>query len=104
MVIDAKVFSRKGVDKDERSLIIEDLEIERLNQDKADELRSLKRGVCREIGKIIEGRTAKADILDSHGELMVKLGKKITADQAELIGFEACQRLIFQKNRNMSNR
>ena len=34
VVIDAKVFSRKGVDKDERSLMIEDLEIEKLNQDK----------------------------------------------------------------------
>ena len=97
VVIDAKVFSRKGVDKDERSLLIEDLEIERLNQDKADELRSLKRGVCREIGKIIEGRTAKMDILDSHGETVVKLGKKITADQAELIGFEALREIDFSE-------
>jgi DNA-directed RNA polymerase subunit beta len=87
VVIDAKVFSRKGVDKDERSLLIEDLEIDKLNQDKLDELRSLKRGVCREIGKILEGRTAKTDIVNKHGDVVVKLGKKIVAEHAELIGF-----------------
>jgi len=97
VVIDAKVFSRKGVDKDERSLLIEDLEIDKLNQDKLDELRSLKRGVCREIGKILEGRTAKTDILDKKGLLIVKLGKKIAAEQAELIGFSQLRDIDFSE-------
>ena len=97
VVIDAKVFSRKGVDKDERSMLIEDLEIEKLNQDKVDELRSLKRGVCREIGKIIEGRTAKTDIVNKHGEIVVKLGKKIAAEQAELIGFSLLRDIDFSE-------
>ncbi len=97
VVIDAKVFSRKGVDKDERSLLIEDLEIEKLNQDKVDELRSLKRGVCREIGKIIEGRTAKNDIVNKQGEVIVKLGKKIAAEQAELIGFNLLRDIDFSE-------
>jgi DNA-directed RNA polymerase subunit beta len=97
VVIDAKVFSRKGVDKDERSMLIEDLEIEKLNQDKVDELRSLKRGVCREIGKIIEGRTAKNDIVNKHGEVVVKLGKKIAAEQAELIGFTLLRDIDFSE-------
>jgi DNA-directed RNA polymerase subunit beta len=97
VVIDAKVFSRKGVDKDERSLLIEDLEIEKLNQDKVDELRSLKRGVCREIGKILEGRTAKTDIVNKQGEIIVKLGKKIVAEQAELIGFSQLRDIDFSE-------
>ena len=97
VVIDAKVFSRKGVDKDERSLLIEDLEIEKLNQDKVDELRSLKRGVCREIGRILEGRTAKTDIVDKRGEVIVKLGKKITAEQVELIGFDKIRDIEFSE-------
>ncbi len=97
VVIDAKVFSRKGVDKDERSLLIEDLEIEKLNQDKVDELRSLKRGVCREIGNILEGRTAKTDIVNKHGEVIVKLGKKIIAEQAELIGFSKLRDIDFSE-------
>ncbi|TKB23593.1 DNA-directed RNA polymerase subunit beta [Desulfopila sp. IMCC35006] len=97
VVIDAKVFSRKGVDKDERSLLIEDLEIEKLNQDKVDELRSLKRGTCREIGKVLEGRTAKTDIANKHGEIIVKLGKKIAAEQAELIGFSRLRDIDFSE-------
>ena len=97
VVIDAKVFSRKGVDKDERSLLIEDLEIEKLNQDKIDELRSLRRGVCREIGALLEGRTAKSDILNPQGEVVVKLGKKIVAEQAELIGFEYLRDIDFSE-------
>lgn len=97
VVIDAKVFSRKGVDKDERSLLIEDLEIDKLNQDKVDELRSLKRGVCREIGKILEGRTAKSDIVNKHGDIVVKLGKKIAAEHAELIGFSRLLEIDFSE-------
>jgi DNA-directed RNA polymerase subunit beta len=97
VVIDAKVFSRKGVDKDERSLLIEDLEIEKLDQDKIDELRSLKRGVCREIGKTLEGRTAKTDIVNKHGEVIVKLGKKMAAEHAELIGFSQLRDIDFSE-------
>ena len=97
VVIDAKVFSRKGVDKDERSLMIEDLEIERLNQDKIDELNSLKRGVCREIGQIIDGRTAKSDILGQDGDVLVKLGKKIDGDMAVEIGFQQLREIDFSE-------
>jgi DNA-directed RNA polymerase subunit beta len=97
IVIDAKVFSRKGVDKDERSLMIEDLEIDKLNQDKIDEIRSLKRGVCREIGNIIEGRTAKSDIIGIDGQVVVKLGKKITADMALEIGFHNLRDIDFSE-------
>jgi DNA-directed RNA polymerase subunit beta len=97
IVIDAKVFSRKGVDKDERSLMIEDLEIDKLNQDKVDEIRSLKRGVCREIGNILEGRTAKSDILGTNGQIVVKLGKKITADMALEIGFHNLRDIDFSE-------
>ncbi len=97
IVIDAKVFSRKGVDKDERSLMIEDLEIEKLNQDKVDEIRSLKRGVCREIGNIIDGRTAKSDIIGVNGQIVVKLGKKISADMALEIGFHNLRDIDFSE-------
>jgi len=97
VVIDAKVFSRKGVDKDERSLMIEDLEIEKLDQDKLDELRSLKRAVCRDIGDIVDGRTAKQDIQNNEGEVIVKLGKKISKGQVEQIGFDNLRTLEFSE-------
>ncbi|MBW1635789.1 MAG: DNA-directed RNA polymerase subunit beta, partial [Deltaproteobacteria bacterium] len=104
VVIDAKVFSRKGVDKDERSLMIEDLEVEKPNQDKLDELQSLKRGVCREIGDIVDGRTAKKDILDGKGQLVVKLGKKISTDHALSIGFENLRTMEFSEKAKYGER
>ncbi len=97
VVIDAKVFSRKGVDKDERTMLIEDLEIERLNQDKNAELHSLKKGVCREIGGIIKGRTAKIDLCSPDGEVVVALGKKIKEDDAVRIGFAALKKAEFSE-------
>jgi DNA-directed RNA polymerase subunit beta len=77
VVIDAKVFSRKGVDKDERALGIEEQEIKKLEADKKDELNSLERGVCREVGEIMRGKVAKTDIYAADGELLVKQGKRI---------------------------
>ena len=97
VVIDAKVFSRKGVDKDERSLMIEDMEIERLNKDKLDELASLKHGVCREIGEIMEGRTVKQDVCDKDGTVLVELGKKMKAELAEKVGFSKLGTLDFSE-------
>ncbi len=97
VVIDAKVFSRKGVDKDERSLMIEDIEIERLNKDKLDELASLKHGVCRELGEIMDGRTVKQDVCDKDGNVIVKLGKKMTAEFAEQVGFSQLRKLDFSE-------
>jgi DNA-directed RNA polymerase subunit beta len=100
VVIDAKVFSRKGVDKDERSLIIEEEDVERLNQDKLDELSSLKRGICLEIGDIMHGRTAKKDIIGKDGTLLVKLGKKIDGSVAKDIGFHNLSTVEFsEKNK-----
>ncbi len=97
VVIDAKVFSRKGVDKDERSLMIEDVEIERLNQDKLDELSSLKKGICREVGKVIDGRTVKEDVKAQDGTILVKLGKKFNEEISAQIGFHDLRRLDFSE-------
>ncbi|HID70135.1 MAG TPA: DNA-directed RNA polymerase subunit beta [Desulfobacterales bacterium] len=97
VVIDAKVFSRKGVDKDERSLMIEDMEIDRLNKDKLDELASLKHGVCRELGEIMDGRTVKQDVCADDGTVILKLGKKMKAEFAEQVGFAQLRKLDFSE-------
>ncbi|MBM9605442.1 DNA-directed RNA polymerase subunit beta [Desulfopila inferna] len=97
VVIDAKVFSRKGVDKDERSLMIEEIEIERINQDKLDELSSLRRGICLEFGDLMDGRTAKKDIIGKDGTLLVKLGKKIDGAVAAKVGFRNLSSVDFSE-------
>ena len=87
VVIDAKVFSRKGVDKDERTLMIEEKEIERINRDMEDELKSLKKGVRKALADLLDGRTAKSDVKDKKGKVILKLGKQLTAKILEQVSF-----------------
>lgn len=95
VVIDAKVFSRKGVDKDERTLMIEEMEIERLNRDMEDELKSLKKGVRKALADLLEGRTAKSEIKDKKGKVLLKLGKQLTAKIIEQVSFADLRELDF---------
>lgn len=97
VVIDAKVFSRKGVDKDERTLMIEEMEIERLNRDMEDELKSLKNGVRNALGMLLEGRTAKSDIIDKKGKVILKLGKQLTPKIVSQINFAELRDLDFSE-------
>ena len=95
VVIDAKVFSRKGVDKDERTLEIEKKEIERINRDMDDELRSLKKGVRNSLAALLDGRTAKSDVKDDKGKVILTLGKQLTAKILEQVSFEDLRDIDF---------
>ena len=95
VVIDAKVFSRKGVDKDERTLMIEEIEIERLNRDMDDELKSLKKIVRKSLAALLEGRTAKSDVKDKKGKVILKLGKQLTCKIVDQISFSELRELDF---------
>ncbi len=97
VVIDAKVFSRKGVDKDERTLMIEEMEIQSLNRDMEAELKSLKRGVRKALAAILIGRTAKNDIQDRKGKVLLKLGKKITAEVLDQVEFNRLRTIEFSE-------
>lgn len=95
VVIDAKVFSRKGVDKDERTLMIEEVEIERLNRDMEDELKSLKKGVRKTLAGLLDGRTAKSDVKDKKGKIILKLGKQLTPKVIDQVSFSDLRELDF---------
>jgi DNA-directed RNA polymerase subunit beta len=67
-VVEVRVFSRRGVDKDERALAIEREEIERLAKDRDDELKILERSFSQNLKDLLLNQTivsgpkgAKAD-------------------------------------------
>ncbi len=95
VVIDAKVFSRKGVDKDERALMIEEMEIDRINRDMEAELSSLQKGVRKALSALLEGRTAKSDIKDAKGKVILKLGKQLTSKVINQVPFAELHSLDF---------
>jgi DNA-directed RNA polymerase subunit beta len=64
IVIDAKVFSRKGQEKDERTKAIEDQEKARLLKNQADEIRIIQNSTRRKLGKYLIGKRADHRIAD----------------------------------------
>ncbi|MCK6544611.1 DNA-directed RNA polymerase subunit beta [Myxococcota bacterium] len=79
-VISAKVFSRKGVDKDERAQQIEDEEEARLLKDQNDEIRIIKDSGRRKMESLVKGKLATARIVDDKGKELVKKGQKLESD------------------------
>ena len=79
-VIDAKIFTRKGADKDLRSQAIEEDAIEQLTKDRDDEIRILAESIKKDIAKLVIGKTAAGKIVDAKKKTLLKKGEKITKD------------------------
>jgi len=73
-VIDVRVFTRDGVDKDSRALSIEKAEVERVRKDFADQLRILEDDLYQRMREMLVGKTAAG------GPRKLKAGAKITAE------------------------
>ena len=74
IVIDAKVFSRRGIDKDDRTRLIEDEEIASLEKDRDDELKVVEDVVRSQLEGLLVGKKAYAPL---------KKGKKVLVDPPE---------------------
>ncbi len=85
VVINAKVFSRKGVDKDERSQQIEDEEEARLLKDQNDEIRIIRDSGRRKIERILNGKTASAKLVSDDGAEVLKKGQTLDAEAFKAI-------------------
>ncbi len=72
IVIDAKVFSRSGVDKDDRSRSIENEEIALLEKDRDDEISIIEETARREINALISGKQCAADFTEGRKVLYPK--------------------------------
>ena len=59
-IVEVRVFSRRGVDKDERALAIERAEIERLAKDRDDERAILERSFAARLKELLLGQTVVA--------------------------------------------
>ena len=86
IVIDAQVFSRKGVEKDERTKSIQEAEISQLTQDKEDEMGVLRRNAQKKLSVCLGGKRLKSDLKDREtGDLLVKRGQVIDEELLERV-------------------
>ncbi|MEK7773460.1 MAG: DNA-directed RNA polymerase subunit beta [Deltaproteobacteria bacterium] len=85
VVIDAKVFSRKGAEKDERSKSIEDREIARLMKDREDEINIVKESAYSRVYKLLLNKKSQVRITDKKGNTVLSKGKPITDEVLDTI-------------------
>ncbi|MDM7923338.1 MAG: DNA-directed RNA polymerase subunit beta [Pyrinomonadaceae bacterium] len=82
-VVDVQVFTRKGQEKDDRSLDIEGMEEENLRRDLEDEIRILQEQRDERIYELFDGRKLTKDLMDAK-EVVLKKGT--TLDREVLRG------------------
>ncbi len=81
VVVDVKIFSRKGVDKDERSKNIESQDRVTIERNYQDELRLIEEERNKKIGTLLLNQVVGRDLMDPEGgEVLLKKKGTITSD------------------------
>jgi DNA-directed RNA polymerase subunit beta len=76
-VVDVKIFSRKGVEKDSRAKEIEQEEIERLEKNTKDEVRILNEERNKKINDLLVGQPVTADVASRDGKKLLSKGEAV---------------------------
>ena len=82
IVINARIFARKGTEKDERSVSIEASEKERLERQRDEEVKILRDSFFRGLKKKLVGVPANGKLVDDKGKVLLTKGQ--TMDEAIL--------------------
>ena len=84
IVVGAKVFSRKGIEKDARALAIEADEVERLQRNLDDEKRILFDQRAQRLGELLGGRVVQDDLHDKRSNIkLVDAGEELDRSHFE---------------------
>ncbi|MDD4456751.1 MAG: DNA-directed RNA polymerase subunit beta, partial [Syntrophotalea acetylenica] len=87
VVIGARVFSRKGADKDSRTEYIEKTEIEKLLKDQHDEIRIIRESSRSNLKSLLLGQVSATSLFDSAGKELLGQGEKITVEVLDGLPF-----------------
>jgi DNA-directed RNA polymerase subunit beta len=82
-VINVRIFSRKGLGKDERSKAIEEDEVTRLRKDQHDEIRILQDGALRRLKRLLVGRRLAGRISDDSRKVLLNKGQELTEEDLD---------------------
>jgi len=85
VVINARVFARKGTEKDDRAKEIEDGERAKLEKDMADEIKIIRTSAYARLKALLVGRTTEAKLVDDKGKVLLAKGVELTEDELEPI-------------------
>ncbi len=97
IVVGVRIFSRKGIEKDERARQIEQDELDMMEKNLQDEIRILHEEVKKRIVQMLEGQTLRADLYDEHGrERLLRKGAVLAREVLQELPYEALVRLKVQ--------
>jgi DNA-directed RNA polymerase subunit beta len=83
IVIDARIFSRKGTEKDERARTIEDQERARLERTRDEEVSILRDSFYRRLRELLRGQTTNAKLVNDRGEVLLEKGVALSNDNLD---------------------
>ncbi|MFB3855648.1 MAG: DNA-directed RNA polymerase subunit beta, partial [Vicinamibacterales bacterium] len=94
IVVGVKIFSRKGIEKDERAKAIEAEELEMMEKNLQDEVRILHDEVKKRIVAMLQGQTLRSDLYDEYGrERLLKKGTELTAEILQKLPYDQMVRV-----------
>ena len=95
IVVDVKIFSRKGVDKDDRSKTIESDDRVKIERNYQDELRIIEEERNKKIRKLLLGQFVGRDLMDpDSGEVILKKKGRITSEVLRKLSNDDARRVI----------
>ena len=95
-VVDVRIFSRKGQEKDERAKMIEGEQVEKLEKNLADEIRILTDERLKRLDAILGGKEVLADLHDERtNKRLVTKGMLIDRETIELISTRNLKRIRY---------
>jgi DNA-directed RNA polymerase subunit beta len=95
-VVDVRIFSRKGQEKDERAKQIEQEHIEKLERNLADEIRILTDERLKRLEAILGSKEVLADLHDERtNKRLLSKGDELTRDMIELISTRNLKRIRY---------
>ena len=84
-VINVRIFSRKGMPKDERTQLIENEEVARLAKDQHDQIRIVQENAVRRLKELLVGRRAGARLTDENRKVLIAKGDELTEELLQSI-------------------
>jgi DNA-directed RNA polymerase subunit beta len=98
-VIDVRIFSRKGAEKDERAKSIEEEDIHRLQRDFEEEVRIIKEENFRNMRDLLSGQKVAEDVKDSKTkEVICPKGIKLKKEHIDKIKDEHLMRIKIENS------
>ena len=102
-VVDVKVFSRRGVDKDDRAKSIEDEEIAGLEKDYQDEIAMVEMERDQKLKNLLVGKTLVQDLADpTTKERLAKKGDKIDRPDMDNLSWHELKKIKIKEDEGLA--